>query len=66
MIDPTRYRSIKDSFLKEGGLPDTEVIEAVESELAVFVRKAAEECLVFCDENRVKYMLIPPVSGDRT
>lgn len=66
LIDPTKNRNIRDDFLREDGSPDMEAIEAVEVKLGAFAGKAAEECIVFCGENGVKYMRITPVSGDRT
>ena len=66
LIDPLQDRRIKDNFLREDDSPDLEAIEAAEAKLAAFTVKAAEECIGFCGSNGVKYILISPISGDRT
>ncbi|MCH5261286.1 MAG: sugar phosphate isomerase/epimerase [Lachnospiraceae bacterium] len=66
LIDPLQDRKVKDNFLKEDDLPDIEAIEAAEAKLEAFTRKSADECIEFCGSNGVKYILIPPISGDRT
>ena len=65
LIDPLQDRKVKDNFLKEDDSPDMEAIEAAEAKLEAFTRKAAEECIEFCGEKGVMYILISPISGDR-
>ncbi len=66
MPDPYKHRGIRENFRKEDGSADEAAIKAVEAEQATFVEKAAKECIEFCSANGVHYILIPPVTGDRT
>ena len=66
LIDPLQDRKIKDNFLKEDDSPDIEAIEAAEAKLEAFIKEKAEECVEFCGRNKVKYILMAPIIGDRT
>ena len=66
MPDPSKYRGIRKNFTKEDGSVDEMALETVEKEQAVFVSEAARECIEFCGANGVRYIRIPPVTGDRT
>lgn len=66
MPDPSKHRGIQENFTKEDGSVDEAALETVEKKQAAFVGEAARECIEFCGANGVRYIRIPPVTGDRT
>ena len=66
MPDPSKYRGIRANFIKADGSADEAALEAVEEKQAAFVEEAAKECIAFCGANGVRYIHIPPVTGERT
>lgn len=65
LIDPMLDNDVKENFMKADGSPDLNAVEAVEEELIAFCTKAARECIEFCGNNGVKYMVFQPVAGER-
>ena len=65
LIDPMLDNDVKENFMKADGYPDFNAMDKVEEELIAFCTKAARECIEFCGNHGVKYMVFQPVAGER-
>lgn len=64
LVDPYQNKQVREKFTDADGSLDLAAAAAVERKMLSFGIEAVKESLIFCSQEKVKYLIIDAVSGD--